>query len=276
MKNDLKKRLDQTSVTPDPSVWDRINTRMRHQTALRRWGIVGAAATLVAAGVVVWTVSRSSIDNAPLEVAQLTPTPVVEQQSSSPVVTNEVAPQVSSTHPTQSITNPSEGQQVSSQLVGVNPNTIPIAKFQKVTPTQQRVSTETTTSAAPTVVADAAPSNTTSTPSTVSSPSSGKAVTLNADDDLIYIPNAFSPDDPNDQVRRFKVTPREGSQIISYTIRIFNRGGKLVYASHDVNAAWDGTMHGEAQPMGTYVYVIEYRDAQFGIKHHRGTITLLR
>lgn len=98
-----------------------------------------------------------------------------------------------------------------------------------------------------------------------------------ANDELVvWIPNAFAPDDPNDEVRLFKVKPNSEANLLSYEIFIYSRAGRQVYHSKDVNAAWDGTANGHQQPMGTYVYIIEINDAVKGIQHKKGTITLIR
>ncbi len=99
-----------------------------------------------------------------------------------------------------------------------------------------------------------------------------------ADQELvIWIPNAFSPDDPvNDEVRQFKVKPNTDASLLSYEIFIYSRSGRLVYHSKDVSRGWDGTYNGYKQPMGTYVYIIELNDANKGLQHKKGTITLIR
>ena len=94
---------------------------------------------------------------------------------------------------------------------------------------------------------------------------------------VVWIPNAFSPEDPsNDEVRTFRVIPNRDAVISNYTIHIYSRAGRLVFRSENVNEAWDGTCNGVRQPTGSYVYVIGYRDAHYGIQHARGTVTLLR
>ena len=94
---------------------------------------------------------------------------------------------------------------------------------------------------------------------------------------MIWIPNAFSPDDPvNDEVRQFKVKPNTDASLLSYEIFIYSRSGRLVYHSKDVSRGWDGTYNGYKQPMGTYVYIIELNDANKGLQHKKGTITLIR
>jgi gliding motility-associated-like protein len=67
-----------------------------------------------------------------------------------------------------------------------------------------------------------------------------------------YVPNAFSPngDQRNDL---FLV---KGVGIQTFSMRIFNRWGKLVYESTDPNEGWDGRYLGQDVPEGVYVYMI--------------------
>ena len=94
----------------------------------------------------------------------------------------------------------------------------------------------------------------------------------------IWIPNAFSPEDQSgdDRIRRFCVRPNDISTIRSFEMFIYSRTGRLVFHTNDINSSWDGTSNGHAQPMGTYVYVIQVNDANTGLQHYRGTITLIR
>ena len=61
----------------------------------------------------------------------------------------------------------------------------------------------------------------------------------------------------------------------SFNFRIFNRWGKLVFETTNIDNGWDGSYNGKEQPVGTYVYVIEATtpEEQVMIK---GNISLLR
>lgn len=94
---------------------------------------------------------------------------------------------------------------------------------------------------------------------------------------VVWIPNAFSPDDPvEESARTFKVFPNNDASIRTFEIYIYSRSGRLVYHSKDFNQGWDGTANGQPQPMGTYVYVIELNDAVKGLQHTKGSVTLIR
>lgn len=71
----------------------------------------------------------------------------------------------------------------------------------------------------------------------------------------IGVPNAFSPngDGINDV---FTVLAPNPSVIINFTI--FNRWGEVVFAGDAGNLSWTGELNGIAQPIGTYVYILQY------------------
>ncbi|MDJ1484734.1 gliding motility-associated C-terminal domain-containing protein [Cytophagaceae bacterium YF14B1] len=72
----------------------------------------------------------------------------------------------------------------------------------------------------------------------------------------IFAPTAFTPnsDGVNDI---FKI---HSLFVQSWTIRIYNRWGEVVYASEDKNSGWDGKNKRSAIVMGTYSYQIEIID----------------
>ncbi|MFK7905381.1 MAG: gliding motility-associated C-terminal domain-containing protein, partial [Chitinophagales bacterium] len=93
----------------------------------------------------------------------------------------------------------------------------------------------------------------------------------------LAIPNAFSPngDGFNDV---FGVSTNV--DFLSMEMKLYNRWGKMLFSSTDVNATWDGFVGDEVQPVGVYVYYIlaEYEDDRGVIKQslQRGNVTLVR
>lgn len=84
-----------------------------------------------------------------------------------------------------------------------------------------------------------------------------------------YFPTAFSPNGNNLNETWGPI----GTGIETYTARIFNRWGQLVFEGE--NRKWDGTFKGKAMTSGLFSYVVELIDSD-GIRHeHRGTITLV-
>ena len=95
-------------------------------------------------------------------------------------------------------------------------------------------------------------------------------------DCTVFMPNAFSPngDGVNDQ---FGVA--YDCDIETATLLIYNRWGKIVYSSDNIDASWDGTFKGKAQPEGVYAWYLRYMgtelDKQLNIPM-RGSVTLIR
>ena len=93
----------------------------------------------------------------------------------------------------------------------------------------------------------------------------------------IYLPNAFTPngDGYNDAFGAYT----NCTQIIQFSLQVYNRWGEKVYESNDLNAAWDGTYKGQAAPLDTYVYYvsISYNTATDAeTKKYKGSVVLIR
>lgn len=88
----------------------------------------------------------------------------------------------------------------------------------------------------------------------------------------IFLPDAFAPGNGSNNAyfRAF------GEHITSYDMRIFSRWGELVFESTNIDYGWDGMYKGNPEPIGVYVYEIQYVGAD-RINHlAKGNITLLR
>jgi gliding motility-associated-like protein len=90
--------------------------------------------------------------------------------------------------------------------------------------------------------------------------------------DVIYIPNAFSPngDGLNDVLRVY------GYTIQSLRFVVFNQWGEKIFESFNQATAWDGRYKGKNQPSGVYMYVAEIilRDGTKQVK--KGSVNLVR
>lgn len=85
----------------------------------------------------------------------------------------------------------------------------------------------------------------------------------------IYVPSGFSP---NGDGRNDLFLPT--GQVEFVQIQVFNRWGELLY---DGLTGWDGTAGGKPQPIGTYMYLITYRQPATGeLGRVGGNVTLLR
>ncbi len=93
--------------------------------------------------------------------------------------------------------------------------------------------------------------------------------------DLFY-PNAFTPngDGRNDEFRGAGMT----SLITDYELQIFDRWGKIVYASNDPLDGWNGRLNNTGQDLGSgvYMYLATFREPRGEKKEARGFATLLR
>ncbi|WP_212006362.1 gliding motility-associated C-terminal domain-containing protein [Chitinophaga sp. HK235] len=89
----------------------------------------------------------------------------------------------------------------------------------------------------------------------------------------VHFPNAFTPngDGRNDYFR-----PRYRCPIEQYTLSIYNRWGERVFFTNDPQIGWTGRVKGLQADMGTYVWIVDYREVYTRIPVHKtGTVTLL-
>ncbi len=88
-----------------------------------------------------------------------------------------------------------------------------------------------------------------------------------------YMPNAFTPNDDrlNDIFR-----PLFSGNISGYHLSIFNRWGKLIFASNDPLHGWDGTVKGYLQPLDTYIWICTYSLDGNPLQTDKGVVTLIR
>lgn len=90
----------------------------------------------------------------------------------------------------------------------------------------------------------------------------------------LHIPGAFTPDsDGNNDI--FK--PTYQCLFTDYSLKIFNRFGQLVFNTTSPNAGWDGMFNNQKQPMGAYVWLLQYND-RLSRKSamQKGTVLLIR
>lgn len=89
----------------------------------------------------------------------------------------------------------------------------------------------------------------------------------------IYVPTAFTP---NNDGKNDRFTPHPvGISRYNY-FRVFNRWGQLLFSSRQMQQGWDGTFNGQAQPAGTYVWMIEGITNDNKVITKKGTVTLIR
>jgi gliding motility-associated-like protein len=85
----------------------------------------------------------------------------------------------------------------------------------------------------------------------------GDSIALKVCSASVFVPDAFSPNDDglNDEFR--PITTQEG--ITSFSLRIFNRWGEMVFESNDLQHGWNGKVNGTVAPPGTYVWKIDFQ-----------------
>jgi gliding motility-associated-like protein len=86
------------------------------------------------------------------------------------------------------------------------------------------------------------------------------------------IPTAFSPNDDgmNDLLEV------KGSGFKELLFRVYDRYGKLVFETTDLNIGWDGNVSGGKQEMEVYTYYVKVLYQDGGVAEEKGNITLLR
>ncbi|NOR87737.1 MAG: T9SS type B sorting domain-containing protein, partial [Bacteroidales bacterium] len=89
-----------------------------------------------------------------------------------------------------------------------------------------------------------------------------------------YVPTGFSPNG-NGTNDTFGPVGKY-FDMDSYSLRIFNRWGEMIFTTNDFYEQWDGTTkNGEVAPIDTYAWIIQVTDMNGNYKLMRGAITLL-
>jgi len=85
------------------------------------------------------------------------------------------------------------------------------------------------------------------------------------------LPNAFSPngDNVNDYFRP------QTQFVENYSLQVYDRWGKVLFATTNLDDAWDGTNKGETQPMGVYVWFASYTDNAGNVIKEKGNVTIV-
>lgn len=95
----------------------------------------------------------------------------------------------------------------------------------------------------------------------------------------VYIPNAFTPETDGDlDGINDTFQPVIGGAIVeNYQLIIFDRWGKKLFTSDDVNVGWNGRYNGRAIPADVYVYTLRFTTKGLSFTHYyTGSITIVR
>ncbi len=100
----------------------------------------------------------------------------------------------------------------------------------------------------------------------------------NCDACQVQLPTAFSPN--NDGVNdEFRVLYNSDCIILSQSLMLYDRWGKLLFQSNNIDNGWDGSLNGQLLPLGVYVYFAQFEfETPDGIEkmHRQGNVTIVR
>lgn len=89
----------------------------------------------------------------------------------------------------------------------------------------------------------------------------------------IAVANAFSPNGDGFNDNAFVIV-MDPNRVLSF--QIFNRWGELVFQGNATNLGWNGVFEGKDQPIGSYIYVLQYLSTTGEQLQMQGNITLVR
>lgn len=89
----------------------------------------------------------------------------------------------------------------------------------------------------------------------------------------VYVPNSFTPDEKGTFNQTFK--PVHLCDFLSYTFKIYNRWGELIFESSDQLESWDGRYKGKMVQTGVYNYTLEYDTEEISDKLILGHVNVL-
>ena len=88
----------------------------------------------------------------------------------------------------------------------------------------------------------------------------------------VYLPNAFTVN--NDGLN--EVFLAKGTGIIEFHMWVYERSGKVLFESTNLETGWDGTLNGRGVPMGVYAWIVEVQWSDKQWFTTAGTVTLIR
>jgi len=103
-----------------------------------------------------------------------------------------------------------------------------------------------------------------------------QTIVINEKENLL-IPNAFTPNGNGNNDVFKPMTRGLLSDVNNYHLMIFDRWGKLLFESYDIDEGWDGTFKNKEMPLGVYVWQLSYKsNKDTEDKTLRGHVTLVR
>jgi gliding motility-associated-like protein len=89
----------------------------------------------------------------------------------------------------------------------------------------------------------------------------------------MYLPTAFSPngDGLNDEL-----IIKTRCELSSYQMEVYDRWGRQIFTSNNLNRGWDGTFQGQDVPNGSYPFIIRYTPEGRNPRVEKGVVSVLR
>lgn len=89
----------------------------------------------------------------------------------------------------------------------------------------------------------------------------------------VAVPNAFTPngDGTNDYLY-----PLNAYKVTSLHFVIYNKLGQILYETKEWTKKWNGTVNGQLQPPGVYVWMLQFKDENGKMIFLKGTSVLIR
>jgi len=98
----------------------------------------------------------------------------------------------------------------------------------------------------------------------------------NCPEELIYVPNSFTPDG-DEHNNLWSPILTSGFDPYNYTLIVVNRWGEVIFESHNHLEGWDGTYHYQLVPAGIYNWVMTISAVGFDYrKIISGSVNVLR
>lgn len=256
---------------PDEGLFGKIERRVRMRRLARIGGVVLAVVAVAGVAVALYPKQTSTIKQQPVQLALAEP-----QQEELTVVTVEPQPtvmepvaKVQSEVAAASVTPTAEVREEEVVYDCVFGNPLPAENPQRVVEDRNPVTVSGTVPEP--VVSEETPVVVENTPAE----KDGSQIPVTPHyDNLLWAPNVIAPAADDERNRVFKVTAT--SEVSHFHLIIFNRGGRQVFATDDINATWDATMGGVPLSQGTYVWVAKFRDSDGVLRQEKGTVTVIR
>ncbi len=291
----MKPNLKEYKVTPDDGMFEQIEHRLRLRH-MARIGGVAAAVVLVAVGVVVFVGTKGGENreeayisvNCNPQTADINITEVVEVESDGLVATAEetvISKEIRETMKTVSASEPSVLTAEKREVSFNSPTkqlAVQSANEQTADGSQQSaVSALQSAAGSQQSMLCGQQSEVSSQQSTVGSQqiadmekNGSKTPTTPHYSNLLWAPNAIIPTADDESLHQFKLIA--SSPVSDFHMIIYNRGGRQVFSTQDINQAWDATKDGTLMPQGTYVWMAKFRDSEGNIRQEKGTVTVIR